>query len=285
MTWEIRAITCALCVLTIAGCRKPASVAMYAMTKELAYTSEPSDLDKTSQHFIAETDRFEIITAESSLQKSWESAISFCGAIRCEVVSSTISTRTADSAPSGDLTLRVAPEDLAKLSMRLETLGKIASHSTARQDKTAEVIDTDAKIKNLTAFRDNLRAMLSRPSATVKDLIDIQQQLSDTQSELDSITSERKVLANETDKVACEVAFRVAAKAQDTGAFADIRRALRDAASDFLDSTASVITTVVMLIPWLIFIFVVIWLAAKSWKFLKRRRNPSLAQSNPQETR
>jgi len=251
---------------------------MNSMTRELAYTYEPSDFDKTSEHFIAETDRFEIITAESNLQESWESAISFCGAIRCEVVSSTITTRTADSAPSGDMTLGVVPDDLNKLASRLASLGTIASHSTARQDKSAEVVDTDAKIKNLTAFRDNLRAMLSKPSATVKDLIDIQQQLSDTQSELDSITGERKVLAIETGKVACEVTFRVAARARDTGAFADVRRALREAASDFLDSTASVITTAVMLIPWLIFIVVVIWLAAKSWKFLKRRRHRIQAQ-------
>jgi Domain of unknown function (DUF4349) len=69
-------------------------------------------------------------------------------------------------------------------------------------DKTTSVIDTDAKIKNLTAFRDSLRTMLMKPSVTVKDSIDIQQQLTDVQSQLDSETSARKILANETEKIA-----------------------------------------------------------------------------------
>ena len=40
--------------------------------------------------------------------------------------------------------------------------------------KTTAVVDTEARIKNLTGFRDNLRAMLAKPSATVKDSVDIQ---------------------------------------------------------------------------------------------------------------
>jgi Domain of unknown function (DUF4349) len=44
--------------------------------------------------------------------------------------------------------------------------------------------------------------MLARSSSTVKDLIEIQQQLTDTQSQLDSETAQRKILANETEKIA-----------------------------------------------------------------------------------
>ena len=89
--------------------------------------------------------------------------------------------------------MRVAPDDLKKLSGYVEKLGKIARHTTDREDKTAAVVDTEAKIKNLTGFRDNLRAMLARPSATVKDLVEIQKQLTDTQSELDSETAQWKI--------------------------------------------------------------------------------------------
>src|SRR5436309_115009 len=59
--------------------------------------------------------------------------------------------------------LRVAPDDLKKLLGSVEKLGKILEHTTEREDKTTVVVDTEAKIKNLTTFRDNLRAMLAKP--------------------------------------------------------------------------------------------------------------------------
>src|SRR5437016_7665503 len=109
----------------------------------------------------------ELITTDAEHQKSWESEVAFCPTIQCEVVSSSITTRAGDSVPSGVISLRVAPDDLKKLLSYVEKLGKIARHTTDREDKTTAVVDTEAKIKNLTGFRDNLRAMLARPSATV----------------------------------------------------------------------------------------------------------------------
>lgn len=267
-------------VLCVAGCRKHS--AQFAVSVDNAtvgsglaqYRFETREVDADSvRRYIAETDRVEIVTPEANVQRSWESAIQFCAGIQCEVVNSSITARTADSAPSGDIALRVVPSDLNKLLAHLETLGTVASRTTTRQDKTREVIDVDAEIKNLTLYRDDLRAMLSKPSATVKDLIEIQQQLADTQSHLDGIASERKVLANETEKVACQISFVVRSDVSRVGPFADIHRALREAGADFLDSTASVITTVVMVIPWLVFIALSIWLLVAIWKLAKRRRH------------
>jgi len=228
---------------------------------------------RSPQRYIAERHNLEVITTESELQKSWESAVAFCPTIQCEIVSSSITTRASDSVPSGVISLRVAPDDLKKLLGYVEKLGKIARHTTDREDKTAAVVDTEAKIKNLTGFRDNLRAMLARPSATVKDLVEIQKQLTDTQSELDSETAQRKILANETEKVAVEIAFRVERPNGNAGGFAQVWDALRESGSVLGESTASLISTIVAIIPWLILIVPAIWLLAKAWRKLKLRRN------------
>jgi hypothetical protein len=203
-------------------------------------------------------------------------SVAFCGTIQCEVVSSSITTRTGDSVPSGAISLRIVPEDLQKLLAFIQKLGKVAQHTTEREDKTAIVVDTEAKIKNLTSFRDNLRAMLAKPSATVKDLVEIQKQLTDTQAELDSQTAQRKILANETEKIAVDVSFRVQ-RSSRAGAFAEIRNALRESGEVLADSTASLITTIVVVIPWLILIVPVVWLMAKAWGKLRRRRNGTVS--------
>jgi len=95
----------------LAGCsfNKTASMtarAGSAMTLgTYAYAAPP-------QRYIAERHKLEVTTSESELQKSWESAVSFCGTIQCEVLSSSIATRVGNSVPSGVISLRVTPDDL-----------------------------------------------------------------------------------------------------------------------------------------------------------------------------
>src|SRR5882762_5784098 len=148
------------------GCnyaKKPTSISTFSTSPLMlqAFAASPP-------RYIAERHKLEIITPESDLQKSWESTVAYCGTLQCEVVSSSITTRAGDSMPSGIISLRVAPDDLKKLLGSVEKLGKIVQHTTEREDKTIVVVDTEAKIKNLTSFRDNLRGMLSKPAATVK---------------------------------------------------------------------------------------------------------------------
>ena len=254
----------------VTGCEKkstaPAAPPAYATT--LVSGNETSG---QQQRFISERHKLEVVTPETQLQKAWESVITFCGTIRCEVLSSTITTKTTTSEPSGAMQLRVAPEDLPKLIAQVEQAGKLAQHTTERQDKTIQVIDTEARIKNLTAFRDNLRGMLGKPSASVRDLVEIQKQLSDTQAELDSETAQRKILANETEKVAVEISFHVASSGS-SGAFAEIWDAFSESGSVLADSTASLITVIVAVIPWLILIVPAVWLLTKAWKKLRHRR-------------
>jgi len=236
-------------------------------------------LAASPQRYIAERHKLEIITAESDLQKSWESTVAYCGTIQCEVVSSSITTRAGSSPPSGIISLRVAPDDLKKLLGSVEKLGKILEHTTEREDKTTVVVDTEAKIKNLTTFRDNLRAMLAKPTATVKDLVEIQKQLTDTQSELDSETAQGKILANETEKIAVEISFRV--EPGKTGGVAQVWNAVRESGSILGESTASLITTIVAVIPWLVLIVPLIWLLRKAWRKLKLRSRTGLPPASP----
>jgi Domain of unknown function (DUF4349) len=276
------ALALAVLAFTGAGCEKMAT--HKSALESPAMLMRVSAFAAPSPRYIAERHKLEIITPESDLQKSWESAVNFCGTIQCEVISSSITTRAGDSVPSGSIFLRVAPEDLKKLLAHVQTLGKIAQHTTEREDKTTAVVDTEAKIKNLTSFRDNLRAMLAKSSATVKDLVEIQKQLTDTQAELDSETAQRKILANETEKIAVEISFRIERPSGNAGGLAQIWNALRESGSILADSTASLITTIVAIIPWLILIVPAVWLLAKAWRKLKLRRNRTVSPSPPPTT-
>jgi hypothetical protein len=89
-----------------------------------------------------------------------------CSRIHCEILKSSITARSRQSSPSAAVTLRCGTRRCAEVN---GPLAKTVQHHAAHHRKTSAVVDTDAKIKNLTGFRDNLRGMLAKPSATVKD--------------------------------------------------------------------------------------------------------------------
>lgn len=278
---------CAL--LMAAGCSKKAATlsmnSYYAPRSGYSAISRPiaqmaTEVFADSLHrFVAVRHKLDVISPEPELPKAWESVVNFCGTIQCEVVASSITNRTNYAAPSGSMALRVSPEDSKKLFAYVEKQGRIAQHTTESEDKTTEVIDTEAKIKNLTSFRDNLRAMLAKPSATVKDLVEIQQQLTETQSQLDSQNAQRKILANETEKVAVEIDFRVDASFGGARGFAQIRNALRESGSDLAESTAALITFIVTIIPWLVLIVPLGWVLLKAWRKWRAKRTGPAAPS------
>ncbi len=225
-----------------------------------------------ASRYLAVRHKLVVNTPESEITKTWEAVITFCGTIQCELISSNIVNQTRDSTPFGSVSLRVKPEDVGKLIAFVGKQGKIAQHTTETEDKTAIVVDTDAKIKNLTDFRDTLRKMLARPAVSVKDLVEIQEKLADVQAQLDSEAAQRTILANETEKVAVEVDFVAERTIGSASAFRPIGEALRESASVLSESLASLITAVVALIPWLIVIVPGGWFLVKAWRRMRRKR-------------
>jgi hypothetical protein len=233
------------------------------------------------QRFIAEGHEIELVTSESELQKAWDSIVAFCATVQCEVITSNVTTNAERQTPSGHVNVRIAPEDASKLFAHLAPLGKILEHTTTREDKTTQVVDTEAKIKNLAAFRDNLRAMLAKPSASVKELLEIQQQLAEVQSQVDGETSQRKILANETEKISVAISLRVESTFSNTSSFGHIGEALRKSGEVFADSLSALIILFVAVFPWFLAIVPAIWAVRKIWLRYRKPARPVPPPSSP----
>src|SRR5260370_17880971 len=272
-------------LLATVGCEKAARKNTSLQTAAVTLSGEPREYAISgagggaagnSQRFIAIRHKLEVIASESNLPKAWESVAAYCGAIECTVVSSNFVAKRRDAAPSGTMSLRVSPGDLKKLFDQVEKQGQIVGHATESEDKTTTVLDTDARIKNLKSVRDRLRTMMAKSAARVKDLVEIQQQLTEVQSQLDSETAQRKILANETEKVAVEITFGVDRSSRNASAWTPVRDALRESGSDFAASVAWLITAIVTIIPWLVLIVPLGWLVVKFW----RRFRPKTARTS-----
>jgi hypothetical protein len=227
--------------------------------------------------FVAVRHKLEIVEPSSGLTKSIEAVVAFCGTLQCEVLSSSITNETAVLSPSGNIVARVAPSDLNKFLDFVGKQGKIGQHASESEDKTAAVIDVEAKLKNQTDFRDSLRRMLTKPGVSVADLLQIQEKLAEAQAELDSEATHRKVLANETEKVYVEIAFHAEQRTISRGSFASVGEALRDFGSVLGDSLAALITAVAAIIPWLIVIVPGLWFLIKAVRRFRERRRAAKA--------
>lgn len=237
---------------------------------------------EAAPRYIAVRHKLEIVEAGSGLAKSLEAVVAFCGSIQCEVLASNIMGTEPDATPSGNISVRVAPQDLNKLLEFVGKQGKIARHATETEDKTSAIVDIEARMKNQTDFRDSLRRMLAKPGVSVADLLQIQEKLAEAQAELDSETTQRKILANETEKVAVEIEFRAEQNGSGPSMFAPIRDALRQSGSVLAESLAALITAVAALLPWLIVLVPGGWLLVRALRRWRRKRREALKAATPE---
>jgi hypothetical protein len=231
-----------------------------------------NDPDAGSKRYIAMKHHLVVETPEADLEKAWESVNEFCRSIHCDILESTINKKTPYSSPSGNLVLRVHPQNLKPLLEHINKVGNVVTQNTESEDKTSTVIDVEAKIKNLTELRNRLRTILTTRTGSLKDVVEVERELSKAQSELDSLVASRKALANETEKVAVAIDFRPKPSIAETGALAPIISTWHGMGHVFANSIAAVLTFIVAVVPWLVLIIPGIWFLPKLFRKLFKRR-------------
>ena len=234
-----------------------------AAVQGLTEISEPVAIG--SKKYIALRHHLQIETAAEKMQASFDAALKHCEALSCQLLSANFNRETPYSPPSASLSVRVPPRNVAIFLSGLAKNGEVMQHGRDSEDKTNQVVDADARISNLTNLRDRLRLMLSDKTAKFKDIIEVERELANTQSELDSMTNVRKILALETDLVAVNIDFTAAQGITEQGFFAPVLRAFKNAGQVFMESIATVITFVMAAIPWLLIGIPIVWLVRRYW--------------------
>ena len=220
----------------------------------------------------------QMLTVESpgdQLPALWEKVRAQCGALRCELLTASLRQETPRQAAGASLSLRVAPEDVDALMAALQGGGAIVQQDTHSEDLTAQVIDVQAHIRNRTEFRDSLRALLARPDAqrALKDVLEIQRTLTQTQAELDSHAAQLKALQSRTRMQQIDIEFRAERRVVSGGGSNPIARAWQEAGETLADSAAAVITFVATALPWLPVVLLPLWGLRVMWRRRHARRN------------
>lgn len=263
-----------------ARARPRAAMMLQMHEAKLGSALDATDKVYAAGKFLEVKHRLTLQMKGTGVGKSLKAVVALCGTLQCEMLSSNESTDVGDSVPAGSVSVRVAPADLNGFLEFVAKQGQILTHATESQDRTTEIVDLEAQIKNQTDFRDNLRQMMARPGVKVEDLLQIQEKLAEAQSGLDSEVANRKVLSNETEKVAVEIEFRAEGVESRRGAFSAVGRAIRESGEVLAESLAALITAVAAVIPWLILIVPGGWLLVRSCKRWRARRRERRGQAS-----
>ncbi len=192
----------------------------------------------------------QIQTATDGVEAAWRAANEACAAAGCEVLAASLQRDDERRPARASLVARVPPQHLDAFLARLGELGTIGRHDKTAEDRTGEVVDTEARIANMTTFRDHLRTLMALPGAKLKDLIEVERELVRVQSELDSLAVRRKVLADQTDKVQVSLSFVARASVLAPGMWSPLHDAVLGAGRTFSRSLATLISVGVAVAPW-----------------------------------
>src|SRR5262249_15626573 len=138
-----------------------------------------------------------------------------------------------------------------------ETVGDalVQSRSTTAEDLTNAIADVERRQAQLRDYRDRLMDLAKRPDVKVADLIKIESELSNTQSQIEAIEAQKKTLDQRVDTEIVAITFyaRDNTKAPIVIAWYEAGRVLGE-------STGSALRFAISALPWLPIVAIVLML-------------------------
>jgi hypothetical protein len=159
--------------------------------------------------------------------------------------------------PHASLTVRLPHDAVAEYEQALqqpvagETAGavEITSRNTTADDLTTALQDTGRRLAQFTDYRDRLTELAKRTDAKVEDLIKVQQELSTTQSEIESITAQQNQL---NQRVATELlTIELAASVPPDSMAGPIGQVWRNAGTVLGQNAAAALRFAIGAVPWI----------------------------------
>ena len=214
--------------------------------------------------FLAVRHHMQIESPAAELAGLWESVKSACERLDCYVEGSALQRETSHAAAGAYLTMRVNPLDFALLTANLGGNAKVLNHQTETEDKTSQVIDVEAQIKNRSEYRDSLRELLREKNVkrSLQDLMEIRDTMSQVQAEIDAAATQRSLLERETAKQLVQMQFQPT-RVIVSGTYSPWQQTWQRSWDTLARSVQNLVITVAGLLPWLIALVVIgvpVWL-------------------------
>jgi len=251
---------CGFFLLSVVGCADSENAPGFRNDANLsmARTAERRD-----REFLAYEHSIVVDTSEDLLTESHAAVIDACAADRenlCTVLNSNISHGGYSSA---SIRMRVKPEGVDALAGLAAGAGEVTGRSTHVEDLAKNIAQIDKRVSILTTTRDRLLELEERGVDDVDSLIKITTELTKVQAELEQALGQSAFQRQRVDMDILNIQFVVEAGRTFWG---PIKVALSSFGQNLSDGLADWIEAIPYLLPWLLFIFLMVYLIRKFWK-------------------
>ncbi len=265
---------CFAFVICLAACSNKSYAPEGRPVQETAARAAGGQPAPSTKRFIATRHRITFDTPAEQLHQQFEAIHASCLKLGCVVLSSSQIHESPSAYAQAKLDARLPPAAFEGFLRDALSRANLLEHHRESDDKTAEVIDVEAKIANLTALKARVLELLAKRTADLKETLEAEKQLAETQSALDSIQGVRKALANETDMVRVEITLQAKTLRTRRSWLAPIGDAIDESGNILASSLGALISFVVALLPWvLVLAYPAIWLVRR-WRNRKKTALP-----------
>ncbi len=147
--------------------------------------------------------------------------------------------------------------------------GEITSRNTHAEDLAEPIADTERQLALLTTHRDRLAEFMKSKDIKVEQLITVSKELASTQSQIDSLGSQRANLRRRVDTELLTINLSLPRQAYEAEQ-SPVRDAFRSFGSNLRDALADVIRFVAALLPWLVVVLPGLILLRLFWRWITR---------------
>lgn len=208
----------------------------------------------------------------SSVMDAHVTACQSAGPRLCQLIGSNRS-GDPESHMSGYVQLRAEPQWLNTFTEGLsaqvdEAGGRITSRTTASEDLTRQIVDTEARLRALTALRDRLQELLRSRPGRLADLLEVERELARVQGEIDAIQSNLVVMRTRVSMSELNIQYQSAPRPLGSDTMEPLRHAFADFLRVIVGGFAAIIYIIAGLIPIAAVVVPLVWLALR-WR--KRR--------------
>lgn len=250
-------------VLALTGCSDSGRVGNFAGGKRTVAEESATQAgtvagakgsETAPRRYLALKHKVTLLIPAASLAQHFGAIQAECLKAGCEILSAGREAEGPDQDAHAVLAARVPPAAFDGFFTGIQAHGKLHSHFSESEDKTAEVIDVEARIKNLEALKARVLELLAKNVGSLKDMLDAEKQLAETQAALDSINGQRRALASQTDMIRIEIELRPLSFKTEGSWTAPVAEAVDESGTVLMHSLAFLVTAAVALLVGVVFL-------------------------------
>lgn len=182
------------------------------------------------------------------------------------------------------MTVRVPAEKFNEtLDEIRKTANRVVVETVKSDDVTEEFIDIEAQLKAKKALEAQFLEIMKRAN-TVSDALDVQRQLAEVRGEIEKIEGRKRFLENQTSLSTIKIRLQTptAFSANSSGFFYRLSQAFGNGFDAALSFILGLVTFLIAIIPFLIFIVLPIYLVLRYF-LRKRKREKTIGQIAKEE--